>query len=30
MQGLAGDNPLATDRYDLNGLLEQLEQRGGR
>ena len=29
MQGLAGDNPLATDRYDLHGLLEQLEQRGG-
>ena len=29
MQGLAGDNPLATDRYDLNGLLEQLEQHGG-
>ena len=29
MQGLAGDNPLSTNRYDLQGLLEQLERSGG-
>lgn len=29
MQGLAGDNPLADSRYDLDGLLEQLEFHGG-
>ncbi|MGB1416813.1 MAG: AAA family ATPase [Synechococcus sp.] len=29
MQGLAGDDPLAENRYDLDGLLEQLERHGG-
>lgn len=29
MQGLAADNPLSANRYDLQGVLEQLERNGG-